>query len=155
MNDLRDHLHDILDDQDTDLTVIAARAQHDGSRVRRRRRLAAAGGSLAVLAALGAGAVAAAGLVGEEPGTTSVVAGQGSPSPTGGNDTLARPADALVAAVTSVVPGSVSGLTNDGAATAGYPQLEGEFTLAPSGRSARPRVGDVRQGARAEGVPTW
>ena len=61
-----------------------------------------------------------------------VVAGQGSPSPTGGNDTLARPADALVAAVTSVVPGAVSGLTNDGAATAGYPQLEGEFTFAPS-----------------------
>ena len=109
MNDLRDHLHDILDDQDTDLTVSPP------GRSTTAPGYAAAGGWRRPAARspssrfLGAGAVAAAGLVGEEPGTTSVVAGQGSPSPTGGNDTLARPADALVTAVTSVVPGSVSG----------------------------------------------
>ena len=37
MTDLRERLHDTLDDQHTDLLLLAARAQSHGSRLRRRR----------------------------------------------------------------------------------------------------------------------
>jgi hypothetical protein len=105
MNDLHQHLRDILDDQDTDLGVIAARAQHDGTRIRRRRRLVVAGALLASVAVLGA-ATSDAILGGEGIESTRVT--DTTPAPTPQPVTAL---DALESGLATVSPGGTVSVT--------------------------------------------
>jgi hypothetical protein len=115
MTDLRDHMHDTVDHQHTDLAALTGHARRQGTKLRRRHRLAVAGGALAVCAVLGAGAVAGSGLLPRAsvaPQDVPVADHGVKPRPAHrapaeratGRSTVA----ALYAAVTEVVPGTGS-----------------------------------------------
>ena len=86
MTDLRDHMHDTVDHQHTDLVALTSRARQQGTTLRRRHRFAVAGSALAVVAVLGAGAVAAAVLLPD----ASVVSPGRPPWPTRGGTSRSR-----------------------------------------------------------------
>ena len=155
MTDLRDHMHDTVDHQHTDLAVLTTRARREGTRLRRRRRIAVAGSALAAVAVLGAGAVAASGLL---PDATVVspdvpVADQGGKPPKSqparraptttatGRSTVA----ALYAAVTDVVPGTGSKFAGQGP-DEHFADTYGELAFAPADGSGAGEIGVNLQG---------
>jgi hypothetical protein len=106
MTDLKQRLHDTLDDQHTDLVLLAARAQSQGTRLRHRHRLTVATSSLAVVAVLATGAVSATRLLPgpEETRTVTGFASQGEATvPASGKSVAA----AALAAVNEVADGTI------------------------------------------------
>ena len=147
MTDLRDHMHDTVDHEHTDLAALTSHARVRGAKLRRRHRLAAAGSALAVVAVLGAGAMAASGLL---PDASVVpqdvpVADHGvkpkpahrAPAPAAtGRSTVA----ALYAAVTDVVPGTGSKFAGQ-ASTEHSADIYGELAFTPADGSGAGLVG--------------
>ena len=106
MNDLRQRLHQSLDDQHIDLSLLATRARTQGTYLRRRRRLSAVTASVATVAVLAIGVSSAAMLLPGPPDPAPVTAFAGPANasvPATGRAVTA----ALHAAVTRVADGTV------------------------------------------------
>ena len=106
MTDLRTRLHADLDDQHTDLALLAARAETMGGRIRRRRRIAVATGSVAMAAVLATGVVTTTRLLSgpdEARSVTEVATQEPATVPASGRSAAA----ALYATVGEVADGTV------------------------------------------------
>lgn len=159
MTTLRDRMHETVDHNHTDLATLVERSREQGTKLRRGRRLAAAGSAIAVLAVVGAGAVAAGELL-PSGGATPVASKGGGEhhakavdkpakahaGPKAPSRTETRPADgrltaaALYAAVTDVAPGTGS----DFAGQSPYPDSRdtyAEFAFTPADGSGAGLVG--------------
>ena len=153
MTDLRDHMHDSVDHQHTDLAGLTSRARRQGTTLRRRRRFAVAGSALAVVAVLGAGAVAASGLLRDasvvSPDAAVADQGRDVQKPQKSKPAHRAPttkatgratAAALYAAVTEVVAGTGSAFAGQGPFESS-PDSYGEFAFAPDDGSGAGEVG--------------
>ena len=153
MTDLRAQMHHTVDHQQTDLVALTSRARQQGTTLRRRHRFAVAGSALAVVAVLGAGAVAAAVLLPDASVVTQdvPVADQGrtvqkpqksKPAHRARTTTATgrSTAAALYAAVTDVVPGTGSAFAGQGPFESS-PDSYGEFAFAPGDGSGAGEVG--------------
>jgi hypothetical protein len=150
MTDLRDHMHDTVDHQHTDLAALTGQARLQGTKLRRRHRLAVAGSALAVVAVLGAGAVASSGLLpgaSVEPQDVPVADHGVKPkpkpahrAPTTGAATGRSTVAALYAAVTDVVPGTGSKFAGQGPSEFGG-DTYGELAFAPADGSGAGQIG--------------
>ena len=147
MTDLRDHMHDTVDHEHTDLAALTGHARLQGAKLRRRHRLATAGSALAVVAVLGAGAVAASGLLPDasvvpqdvpvaDHGVKPKPAHRAPAPPATGRSTVA----ALYAAVADVVPGTGSKFAGQGTSEFSG-DTYGELAFAPADGSGAGRIG--------------
>ena len=148
MTDLRDHMHDTVDHRHTDLAALAGRARLQGTKLRLRHRLAVAGSTLAVVAVLGAGAVAATGLLPDasvQPQDVPVADHGVKPrpahrAPTTTTATGRSTVAALYAAVTDVVPGTGSKFAGQGPNELSGDSY-GELAFAPADGSGAGEIG--------------